>query len=54
MHSEHHDIRPHKNKHLAERFEGLIPTLMIIAIVVLAVGMIWGIMNTDNTPSWMR
>ena len=54
MHSEHHEIRPHKNKHLAERFEGLIPTLMIVAIVVLAVGMIWGIMHTDNTPSWMR
>ena len=54
MHSEHHEIRPHKNKHLAERFEGLIPTLMIVAIVVLAVAMIWGIMHTDNTPSWMR
>jgi hypothetical protein len=54
MHSEHHDVRPHRNKHLAERFEGLIPALMIIAIVVLAVGMIWGIMTTDNTPAWMR
>jgi hypothetical protein len=54
MHSEHHDIRPHKNKHLAERFEGVIPTLMVIAIVVLAIGMIWGIMHTDATPSWMR
>ena len=54
MHSEHHDVRPHRNKHLAERFEALIPTLMVIAIVVLAVGMIWGIMHTDSTPSWMR
>ena len=54
MHSEHHDLRPHRNKHLAERFEGLIPALMIVAIVVLAVGMIWGIMNTDSTPDWMR
>jgi hypothetical protein len=54
MHSEHHDLRPHKNRHLAERFEGVIPTLMVIAIVVLAVGMIWGIMHTDATPSWMR
>jgi uncharacterized membrane protein len=54
MHSEPHDVRPHKNKHLAERFEGLIPTLMVIAIVVLAIGMIWGIVHTDSTPSWMR
>jgi hypothetical protein len=54
MHTEPHDVRPHRNKHLAERFEGLIPTLMIVAIVVLAVGMIWGIMHTDNTPNWMR
>ena len=54
MHSDHHDVRPHRKGHLAERFEGLIPALMIVAIVVLAVGMIWGIMHTDSTPAWMR
>ncbi len=54
MHSDHPETHHHKNKHLAERFEGLIPMLMLAAIVLLAVGMVWGIMHTDNTPSWMR
>lgn len=44
----------HKNRHLAERFEGLLGTLMVVAIVVLVVGMVYGIMTTDSTPSWMR
>jgi hypothetical protein len=54
MHSDHPESEHHKNRHLAERFEALIPMLMLIAIVVLAVGMIWGIMHTDSTPSWMK
>jgi len=53
MHSDHPETH-HPKKHLAQRFEALIPTLMLVAIVVLAVGMIWGIMHTDSTPSWMR
>jgi hypothetical protein len=28
--------------------------LMLAAIVILAIGMIWGIMHTDATPSWMK
>jgi hypothetical protein len=28
--------------------------IMIGAIVLLAIGMVYGIMTTDNTPSWMR
>jgi hypothetical protein len=54
MHSDHHDLRPHKNKHLAERFEGMLGYIMIAAIVLLAIGMVYWIMTTDNTPSWMR
>jgi hypothetical protein len=60
MHSDHHDVgdhpgvRPHKNKHVAERFEGLLGTLMVIAIVVLAIGMVYAIATNDPTPSWMR
>jgi hypothetical protein len=53
MHSDHPETH-HKHKPLAQRFEALIPMLMLVAIVVLAVGMIWGIMHTDSTPSWMR
>ena len=54
MHSDHPETHHHTPKHLAERFEGLIPILMLIAIVVLAIGMIWGVMHTDATPSWMK
>jgi cell division protein FtsL len=54
MHSDHPETRPHKNKHVAERFEGLLGTLMVVAIVVLAIGMIYAIATGDPTPSWMR
>jgi hypothetical protein len=54
MHSDHPETPHHKDRHLAERFEKVIPMLMLAAIVLLALGMVWGIMNTDNTPSWMR
>ena len=36
MHSDHPEAHHHKNKHLAERFEGLIGALMVVAIVLLA------------------
>ncbi|HEY8572209.1 hypothetical protein [Phenylobacterium sp.] len=44
----------HKPRHLAERIEGLIPTIMLVAIVLLAIGLIYGIFTADSTPSWMR
>jgi hypothetical protein len=54
MHSDHQDVRPHRNKHLAERFEGMIGMLMVVAIVLLAIGMAYAIMTGDSTPSWMK
>ena len=42
MHSDHPEVRPHKNKHVAERFEGMLGTLMVVAIVVLAIASIIG------------
>ncbi|MFN3584548.1 hypothetical protein [Phenylobacterium sp.] len=57
MHIEpHHDgVRHHKNKHLAERFEGMVGAVMVVAIVLLAIGLIYGIMTTgDTTPRWMQ
>ncbi|MES2341847.1 MAG: hypothetical protein V4597_09225 [Pseudomonadota bacterium] len=48
-------VHHHKNRHLYERFEGLIGVLMVAAIVVLAIGLIYGVMTTgDSTPAWMR
>ncbi len=48
-------VRRHKNRHLYERFEGLLGVLMVAAIVVLAIGLIYGVVTTgDSTPAWMR
>jgi hypothetical protein len=54
MHSDQPEVRPHKNKHVAERFEGLLGKLMVAAIVLLAIGMVYAIATGDSTPSWMR
>ena len=55
MHSDHQEIRPQKNTHAAERFEGLLGKIMVAAIVVLAIGMDWAIVAGGNqTPSWMH
>ncbi len=54
MHSDHQDVRPHRNKHLAERFEGLRFTLMVVAIALLVIGGAYMILTGDSTPSWMR
>jgi hypothetical protein len=41
--------------HTAERVQSLLGKLMLVAIAVLAVGMIYGIVTTGNvTPSWMH
>ena len=51
-HDEDHHVKP---KHLAERFEGLVGIIMVAAVVLLAIGLIYGIMTTgDTTPSWMK
>jgi len=55
MHSDHPEVRPHRNRHTAERIQGLIGKLMLAAIVILGVAMIYGIVTTGNaTPSWMH
>ena len=46
---------PRKSKHRAEKFEGYIGVVMVAAIAVLAVVLIYGLMQTgSDTPSWMR
>jgi len=56
MSSEHHgEVHHHRHKNNAQRFEVLIQVLMVIAVAVLAVGLIYGVVNTGSgTPSWMR
>lgn len=55
MHTEPHEITHHKPKHLAEKFEGMIGVIMVAAIVLLAVGLIYGILTTGSAdPKWMQ
>jgi cell division protein FtsL len=54
MHVEDDGLVHHKKGHVAERLERIVPMLMVVAIVLLAIGMVYGIMTTDSTPSWMR
>ena len=49
-HQHHH----HRNRHLAQRFENLIGVLMVIAIAILAIGLVYGILQTGSTPSYLK
>ena len=40
--------------HLAERFEGMLGKMMVIAIALLAIGAVYLVLTSDSTPSWMR
>jgi hypothetical protein len=44
----------HRNRHLAQRFENLIGILMVIAIAILAIGLVYGILQTGSTPSYLK
>jgi cell division protein FtsL len=49
------EVHHHKPRHLAERFENLLGVLMVVAVVLLAVGLIYGMMTAGpSEPSWMR
>ena len=55
MHTEPHtEVHHHKNGHKVEKFEHLLGILMVVAGVLLAVGLIYGFMNGDSTPSYLR
>lgn len=48
-------VTGHKPNHLAERFEGMIGVIMVVAVVILAVGLIYGILTGGNPdPKWMQ
>lgn len=57
MHTEPHtgEVKHHKPRHLAEKFEGMIGVVMVAAICLLAIGLIYGILTTGSTdPKWMQ
>jgi len=50
-----HEIHHHKQRHLAEKFEGVVGIAMVVAIVILGALLIYGIMQTGNaTPTYLR
>jgi hypothetical protein len=49
--AEHHSHRP---KNTAQKMENLIGILMVIAIAILAVGLVYGILQTGSTPSYLK
>lgn len=57
MHTEPHtgEVKHHKPRHLAEKFEGMVGIAAVAAIVLLAVGLIYGVLTTGSAdPSWMK
>ena len=49
------EVRHHRNKDTAKKFEGYIQIAMVIAAAILAIGLIYGIVSTGSgTPDWMR
>jgi hypothetical protein len=55
MSTEHEVHHPRKHNG-AQQFERLIQIAMVVAVAILAVGLIYGLVNTGgaDTPSWMR
>ena len=52
---QHGEVHHHRKHNAAQRFEGIIQILMVVAVAILAVGLIYGIVNTgSSTPDWMR
>jgi cell division protein FtsL len=58
MSSEQHGEVHHPRKHNgAQQFERVIQIAMVVIVAVLAIGLIYGLVNTGggaDTPSWMR
>jgi hypothetical protein len=57
MSTEHHEVHHPRKHNGAQQFERLIQIAMVVAVAVLAIGLIYGLVNTGggaDTPSWMR
>lgn len=57
MHSEPQigEVKHQKPRHLAEKFEGMVGVVAVAAIVLLAIGLIYGVLTTGSAdPAWMK
>jgi hypothetical protein len=51
----HGEVHHHRNRDTAKKFEGYIQIAMVVAVAILAIGLIYGVVSTGSgTPSWMR
>ena len=49
------EVRHAKPRHIAEKVEGMLGMIMVIIVAILAVGLVWAIMqNGSPEPAWMR
>ena len=57
MSTEQHgdEVHHHRKHNAAQRFEGMIQAAMVVAVAILAIGLIYGLVSTGSgTPNWMR
>jgi len=56
MSTEHGQVH-HRKHNGAQQFERLIQIAMVVVVAVLAIGLVYGLVNTggaSDAPSWMR
>jgi hypothetical protein len=51
--TEHHHHHPNRMRS-AQKVENIMGVLMVIAIAILAVGLVYGILQTGSTPSYLK
>jgi len=57
MSTEHGEVHHHRKHNGAQQFERVIQIAMVVVVAVLAIGLIYGLVNTggaSDAPSWMR
>jgi cell division protein FtsL len=55
MSTEQHGEVHHRKRNTAQRFENMIQVAMVVAVAILAIGLIYGVLSTGSSvPSWMR
>jgi hypothetical protein len=49
------EVRPHhRHRNSAQKIENIMGVLMVIAIALLAIGLVYGILQTGSTPSYLK
>ena len=54
MSTDQHEVQHHKKNNVAQRMEHIVGIVMVIAVAVLAIWLVYGIVNTGGQPDWMK